>query len=511
MLSLQKLVLSGFLLLVLPTVLLAQEKTFVGSNACKGCHATHYNNWKDSGHPYKFSKVENGVQPTYPSFVQNFIDTWMGPGNLGVNWSDISGVIGGFGWKARFVDKAGFIVGTKDSQINPGGGHNQINFYGGTNLGWSDYNVASANLKFDYACFKCHTTGPKPDGTWLAGVTGLGSFAEQGIGCEACHGPASQHVVGPNKTNIDKVYEYDINGGNGLGGVQANPTGNNVNFLCGTCHNRNFDNKIEAKGGYVEHHEQWEELSTWKGSTHGNMTCYTCHDPHKRVIWGGASSSIKMACKTCHADKASLNNHPVELNCIDCHMAYTGKSAGKVSGKSGFKGDIRSHLLKITSNAESMLTADGLAVRNDATRPASIDLKFACLGCHNDSDTDDIPNKAVTDLVDFAKNIHQPITGIEDNPAAVYRNELSPSFPNPFTVSTTIPFELSQSGPVELSVFNTSGQKIKTLVNDSYRSGAHSVTWDGTNQMGEQVTAGVYFYKLRANGVEKMQKMVLVK
>jgi len=101
------------------------DPEFVGSETCMTCHEGKYDDWIASGHPYKFTIVENGVEPTYPAEAVNFQDTWMT--NLGDgshDWSNIAGVIGGYGWKARFVGTDGHIVGTANSGFStPGFSH----------------------------------------------------------------------------------------------------------------------------------------------------------------------------------------------------------------------------------------------------------------------------------------------------------------------------------------------------------------------------------------------------
>ncbi|MCK4990506.1 MAG: hypothetical protein KAS29_08475, partial [Bacteroidales bacterium] len=53
------------------------EATFVGSDACKTCHSVNYNDWVASGHPYKFTIIEGGVEPTYPPEAINFQSQYM--------------------------------------------------------------------------------------------------------------------------------------------------------------------------------------------------------------------------------------------------------------------------------------------------------------------------------------------------------------------------------------------------------------------------------------------------
>ena len=84
--------------------------------------------------------------------------------------------------------------------------------------------------------------------------------------------------------------------------------------------------------------------------------------------------------------------------------------------------------------------------------------------------------------------------------------------PNPFNPSTTISYYVGDGSRIEISLFNLRGQKLITLV-DTYRKiGTYQVSWDGKNSVGDRVDSGLYFYKLKANGSDKVvQKMILLK
>lgn len=76
---------------------------------------------------------------------------------------------------------------------------------------------------------------------------------------------------------------------------------------------------------------------------------------------------------------------------------------------------------------------------------------------------------------------------------------LHQNYPNPFNPQTTISFNLSENGKVNLSIYNIKGQKIKTIVNEKLEQGLHQITWDGKNDNNQYVASGVYFYKLKVN------------
>jgi hypothetical protein len=80
------------------------------------------------------------------------------------------------------------------------------------------------------------------------------------------------------------------------------------------------------------------------------------------------------------------------------------------------------------------------------------------------------------------------------------------NFPNPFETSTTIEFQTLKTSNVSLTVYNQTGEKINTLVDQTLSSGLHSFNFDGSSLPG-----GIYFYKLQVDNDVTTQKMVLVK
>ena len=110
-------------------------------------------------------------------------------------------------------------------------------------------------------------------------------------------------------------------------------------------------------------------------------------------------------------------------------------------------------------------------------------------------------------LVDF------PV-GVEDNIAATQIPQgyvLGQNYPNPFNPSTTIEYTLPQRSKVAIDIYNVLGQKVRTLVDETQAAGSHSIVWDGTNQSGQSVSTGFYFYKLTAGDYIDSRKMLMIK
>jgi Secretion system C-terminal sorting domain len=90
--------------------------------------------------------------------------------------------------------------------------------------------------------------------------------------------------------------------------------------------------------------------------------------------------------------------------------------------------------------------------------------------------------------------------------------QLSQNYPNPFNPSTTISYEMKETGNVILEVFNVKGQKVKTLIDGQHEPGTYTVDWNGNDNLGKGVSSGVYFYKMRAgNKYSSTKKMIMLK
>jgi len=101
-------------------------------------------------------------------------------------------------------------------------------------------------------------------------------------------------------------------------------------------------------------------------------------------------------------------------------------------------------------------------------------------------------------------------SGIEEKISSVLFS-LSPANPNPFTSETTVRYELGKAVNVDVSVYNTLGQKVRDLYSGKQSSGVHSVIWDGTEESGEKSSSGVYLLKIKGEGEEASTKVMFVR
>jgi plastocyanin len=85
-------------------------------------------------------------------------------------------------------------------------------------------------------------------------------------------------------------------------------------------------------------------------------------------------------------------------------------------------------------------------------------------------------------------------TGNRDNPTGF---DLSQNYPNPFNQSTKIDFVLKASGFTTLTVYDLLGRRVRTLVDANLSAGYKSVLWDGKGDSGNDVSSGIYFYRIK--------------
>ena len=191
------------------------------------------------------------------------------------------------------------------------------------------------------------------------------------------------------------------------------------------------------------------------------------------------------------------------MACIACHMPFSVKLA---TSTSPLRGDARSHQFKIwvsefpkdsmfvTEGDQQFLRTDenGMAVGNT--------LDLACNTCH--------VSWSIETLLPFAENIHQEGLKVSPQPQSGAPGDfvLKQNYPNPFNSFTTIEFSIPRGGYTELSLFNTAGELVRTIMAEELDSGTYKVPLDAGN-----LPSGVYFYHLKSAAFSQSKKLVLVK
>lgn len=418
------------LLLVAVVVLLslapAYPAQYVGSVACKACHADIYDRWKDTLHnqsQQELTLTNDTVvvdwsgqvtlkAPDIPEVILKLSEPSRGSHLVTlVDRTDVKKSVtyqvvrtyGGWGWKQRYLIKVGNSHYILPLQWNQAASrwvpYNLQNWY---NRDGSLKELNPAN-SFEKNCAGCHNTGL----VLTKGPTGefLSNYVELNIGCEKCHGPGEDHVkaggrreaiINPRKLPYERSLE-----------------------VCGQCHSRGkslpngthdfpWDDEnnrpyeigkplreyFSARPGLwgdpeahsKAHHQQWLDFLKSSHFSPGRLACFDCHDPH------GSAARFQMVrrddnnslCLSCHrGDKRfatiddirghTRHNYAPETvglsRCSTCHMVKTASSAEA--------GDIHSHTFKIIAPEVSLKQ-----FREVGGRPGAAVIPNSCNGCH---------------------------------------------------------------------------------------------------------------------------------
>ncbi len=347
-----------------------ESASYIGSEACAQCHESISETFALSGHPHIMQPVE-GAAPDYP-----FTEVPAPP--EGTTWEDVRYVIGGYNWKALFVDNQGFIMtGDEESATQYTLTNNRIRQTGE----WVAYHPGE---ELPYDCGACHTTGYSPRGNQddLPGM--VGRFALPGVQCEACHGPGSLHVnepfAWPMRVNRDAR-------------------------ACTGCHVRQpHDGDLDVRDGFIQHQTEYGDLSS---SKHLVLDCVDCHDPHAGVVQlrRQGADTVTTECADCHFDIARNGENPAHagldlVTCVTCHMPQLIQNASGAPEE--FTGDVSTHVVAIDAGQieQFVLTEEG----EPAGIHPQIALNFSCRQCHNENGLG--RPKSDEELLEVARDYH---------------------------------------------------------------------------------------------------------
>ena len=374
-------------------------------------------------------------------------------------------------------------------------------------------------------CAQCHTAGGFFDYS-TNGKLEKSSYSAMPLTCSGCHNPHDA-------TNPYQLRDYSAPAL--ANGFQISEGG--AGQLCMNCHRSRSNVATAVNTGWTPYfgpHEgpqtdvffgqdgyTFGDSSITGLATHTQLTdaCVTCHmasdtvDPNAAMTLGGHTWKMSgpdalgdttdntTACQSCHGPITDFNQIPAPYD-------YAGIANG--GPIPGVQTEVKALLAKLASLIpDSVLANPGSAtVGKNLTKEQLgavwdylLISKDGSYGVHNAKYTFALLTRAIGTF-----------TGVK-----VVNNEIPQSFtlkqnyPNPFNPTTTIDFSVPKTGVVNVSVYNSIGQLIKTLTDQNYVPGTYQITWNGMNNAGVGVASGVYFYKLTSPSYVRTMKMMLLK
>jgi hypothetical protein len=121
-----------------------------------------------------------------------------------------------------------------------------------------------------------------------------------------------------------------------------------------------------------------------------------------------------------------------------------------------------------------------------------------------------IPTLTEAEELSNCQGTWPPPNGIEDRPSGAI-NRLYRSEPNPTRATAKIRFSMATEGHVKIELFDVHGRLVRTLVDEHRDAGVHTIAWDGKNNRGRQVVAGVYWSQMKAGSFVSKKNLVVLR
>jgi hypothetical protein len=305
---------------------LSKPANYVGSLQCRVCHSREYFAWRQTAH----SRTLRDSSQNRRAIVGDFSTSG---GIRKFSAEEVSYVIGGITVQ-QYLKKSGddYIVLPAQYDIE--------------NSRWLPLPERIEKRTFFRDCAGCHTTGLNPEQK---------DFAEPGVGCEACHGPGSNHIIAP----LDKKSETIVNSTQLSTHLSA--------MVCGSCHTQG--EALHGEYAYPAGFKPGEQLAEvfhsvengdrdyfwpsgnakepplqyldWLKSGHSEagVGCLNCHTVHAKDNLNPAQTILPAdsMCLSCHRQGHTSGLHETG-SCISCHMP---ESIGGLN-----PGRIKSHTFK---------------------------------------------------------------------------------------------------------------------------------------------------------------------
>lgn len=227
---------------------------YVGAQICGKCHEDIYTDYLTTGHSQQFQLVKDGQAPEY--FWEDAIPYPIEDPPHDLTWDDVSLVLGGHFGFGVFFDQNGYLITGPQSLWNIKYGV------------WGAYDPGQTE---PYDCARCHTSGYDPAGIQEEFPSLSGSWEQDGVTCEGCHGPGRAHVKSRSADDIlvDTSEGFcltchGVNEAHPLPGFGDVDLGNSHIGSCSWCHNPHVSFKYEF------------DRSIWRD-------CIDCHQPTELI------------------------------------------------------------------------------------------------------------------------------------------------------------------------------------------------------------------------------------
>jgi hypothetical protein len=367
----------------------------------------------------------------------------------------------------------------------------------------------------------------------LAAQWNLNRDAKTAISCQACHDPHGNN----NPYQLRTIRLDSLRNGYRI----PEAFNNNPGMLCAHCHASRYSINVRIKvneppyygfsARFYPHYNMQADMlygsngsqveSTFVGlNTHGALEggCVKCH------MQGRVRSNNTLSNHSFSMTDTTYGFKPVTV-CKDCHgeiedfddirAFYDFDRNGRIEGVQTEIQGLLTQLKAILPQRNGEVIGGGTVTAADSAMIYNrLDLlrgiwayKFVLedrsLGVHN--------TKYAVRLLYQALGWTPLTNAVKELPGVASGFSLDQNYPNPFNPTTNIRFSLPKDEHVTLQVFDLTGALVKTIVDQTLRSGNAEATWDGTNDNGSKVASGMYLYRLRAGNFVVTKKMIMMK
>ncbi len=310
----------------------------------------------------------------------------------------------------------------------------------------------------DVSCITCHNPhDPQARSYFNSATAKYEVFENSADQCGQCHGSLRFEDTDHRSYNIEK----------GLGAVGVTFVETMPGITCTDCHMSSGEEDTQAS---MYHGHTWNIFVEEEDGSQ-TASCTTCHEGMDAAASEGIIKSFQA--KT----QASLDSAETVFVLADSVM----------------QGNTDETLQSKLAEAEANL----FLVQSDESG-----------GFHNQH----FQSALLEDVIQRSNEI-LTATGVEkpELEQAPQSFALLQNYPNPFNPSTTIRYAVPTVSQVRLDIVNIQGEIVKTLVNGRQAANSYNVVWDGTDSNGNEVTSGLYFYKLQAGHFTQVRRMIFMK